>query len=988
APLAFSRGDVGVGELVAAWARRAPNSTALEVPGAAPWRAATLSRRVASAATELKALLAEADDVWRGASGGLEPQDGSCVALGVDEGPGRVALELAILAAGSFFLPVDLQYPVSRIRLMLNLAAARILVAPDAWIQGPKARSLRDEGDGDSPALSDALQSVSAEVLLGLASSDSRNSAAAFSTSAKAPQHSWPRAPRNSLAYIQFTSGSTGRPKGVLCEHRHAAWYARSKAAAEGIGPGCRVLVTAAFTFDPCQGDSFCALSAGAMLCVAPRVRLLQDLAAVIRETSTSHVCATPALWRLVDAAPSAVPSLRLLSLGGEAMPEAVIALWASEAVELRNVYGVTEATVYQTWMHMGFGGASSRSCAGRPFPGASVAVRPFQGDEDSANEDSTIGEVCLAGPGIARGYLRQPELTAGRFQSEAGVPCYRTGDCGRWRVAADVAGRPARLLDLLGRRDFQVKLNGERIELGEVEGVLSQSPLVSTCVVAVDCSAAVLFAYVVLANGEPELDWVATLALELHCANLLPRAMRPRRFVPLQSMPLTTNGKVDRTALPSLSDWLDETGSSSPASAVAPLANALEAAVALAWSTELGLSAAATGAIGRHANFYQLGGGSVQAVRITRVLRSVLHGGGGGKPRWAEGASNWRDPAGDAALFLPPQRAGDAECHFGLCEGGPFAPCQLLERPLLREYAAFLSSSGVRDTPDLPAAATELDDPVMEQRQQEQQEQQEQHPEEQQPDQLELEPQQEHQQQQQQQQQQQHQQQQEEQQQEELQSAGSMTSGTGPAQLAKALEVAVRGGRTAALRALLKLGASANGGLEARQPGVLVAHGARVLAATGAGAVPAHLAAAAGHPEALEALLELGTPARVRDGSRQGLAHFAARAGSQRALRVALEWSAEVDARDKQHRTALHWAALEGDKDIASLLLDARANPNPPVASLAAHRRATRLPRETPLDLALRSSGAGRLELLAILLQAGCEGLEPDARSRSSHQT
>eukprot|EP00747_Dinoflagellata_sp_TGD_P110424 gnl/TRDRNA2_/TRDRNA2_170952_c0_seq3.p1 gnl/TRDRNA2_/TRDRNA2_170952_c0~~gnl/TRDRNA2_/TRDRNA2_170952_c0_seq3.p1 ORF type:complete len:419 (-),score=70.02 gnl/TRDRNA2_/TRDRNA2_170952_c0_seq3:45-1301(-) len=406
---------------------------------------------------------------------------------------------------------------------------------------------------------------------------------------------------------------------------------------------------------------------------------------------------------------------------------------------------------------------------------------------------------------------------------------------------------------------------------------------------------------------------------------------MRPRRFIQMQSLPLTPNGKVDRTALPPA----PMPGVSADSEPSGPPLTPLESAVAIAWLAELGESCKASGgadSLGPDADFYALGGGSVQAVRVTRSLRSVLHGGGGGKPRWAEGASDWRDPAGDASLFLAPERAGDAECHFGLCDGGPFAPCALLERPVLKDYAAFLADSGVRTT----AAAEE----------------------------------------------------------EQLSAAPAANLSGDTAQM---LETSVRTGRFAILRALLDSGAPANGALAPRQRGMsplhwaasrndaeavqlLIASGARVLSTTDMGAAPAHVAAAAGAADALRILLDCGTPPRIRDDTRQSLVHYAARAGSASAVCLAAERGAEVDALDKQLRTALHWAALAGDTPVVDALLAARANPNPPLLPDRMHARATRLPQESPLDLALRQH-AGDLRLLETLVRAGAEGLRPGAR-------
>ncbi|CAJ1331742.1 unnamed protein product, partial [Effrenium voratum] len=375
--------------------------------------------------------------------------------------------------------------------------------------------------------------------------------------------------------------------------------------------------------------------------------------------------------------------------------------------------------------------------------------------------------EVVLGGPGVARGYLG-----AGPFGGR-----FATGDCGRWARAGEV-----RVLEVLGRRDLQVKLNGERIELGEVEQLLGTCPLVAQCV-AVPWGGALL-AHVVL-DGE-EMDGLVALALAAHCDRHLPRIMRPRRFVAADALPLTANGKVNRAALPTV----PPPGPSARASHE-PLTE-LEEAVAIAWASELSLP----DGLGADSDFYSLGGGSVQAVRVTRVLRAVLHG------------------------------AGDAECHFGLCDGGPFAPCALLERPVLRHYAQFLVGCGVRvaETAETAKATREN-----------------------------------------------------------AEHAGAPEIELSP--LPRALETAIRAGRETLARALLWAGCS----LSQSGPGPLHWAASRcsdslvrllVRHCTDAGAVAAHVAAAAGNAKALAALLELGTPPRVRDRGRQSLLHYAARSG------------------------------------------------------------------------------------------------------------
>ena len=342
------------------------------------------------------------------------------------------------------------------------------------------------------------------------------------------------------ICYVQFTSGSTGKPKGVLCEHRQAVWYALSKAEAEGVGDSSCLMLTAAFTFDPCQGDTFCALISGAKLALAPRVRLLQDLSNVLCQLEATHVCATPALWRLAETN-AQLPHLRCLSLGGEKMPPATIQRWAPQLL-LRNIYGVTEATVYQTAMCMS--AEVGPQMAGKPLPGVQVCVAKWEEEDGQTPKlESTLepeelgqeGEICLGGPGISRGYLGLPSLTAERFRCQPGKGrCYRTGDSGRWTELESTY--PS--LEVFGRRDTQIKLNGERIELGEVEHLLGTSPLVTQCAVMPWGNQGNLLAYVVLA-GET-MDGLVYLALTEHCDCHLPRIMRPRRRVSFLSSKTT----------------------------------------------------------------------------------------------------------------------------------------------------------------------------------------------------------------------------------------------------------------------------------------------------------------------------------------------------------------------------------------------------------------------------------------------------------------
>ena len=326
-------------------------------------------------------------------------------------------------------------------------------------------------------------------------------------------------------------------------------------------------------------------------------------------------------------------------------------------------------------------------------------------------------------------------------------------------------------------------------------------------------------------------------------------------------------------------------------------------------------------GMVETNQDFYALGGGSVLAVRVTRSLRAVLHGGGGGQ-KWAEGISDWRSPAGDASLFLAPERAGDAECHFGLCDGGPFAPCALLERPILSHYAEFLARAGVRTSP----ATSDVERDELE---------------------------------------------------------GGMVESSQHDKSSRALEHAIRAQRETLAHALLVAGASATGGLGPREAGMtplhwaaakcssnmvqlLVKFAANVMHPTATHASPGHVACAAGNYSALQSLLAARAHAQSRDSSKQSLLHYAVRSGNLETVELAANAKAEINCRDQQLRTALHWAALGGDSSICRLLLALRASCTPPKVPQALHRRRTRLAQESPLELAL-SRHPSNAELHAI---------------------
>ena len=318
------------------------------------------------------------------------------VALLLDEAPGSVVAELGALYAGAAFVPLDPNTPAARLRYQLVDSGAAAVIHSRA--QAPMVRALL--GGADGALRLDTVRAVELEA--------ATEAAGDFLADAAA----WPAALQPSDAsHIIYTSGSTGEPKGVVCEHGALAHYADAKLRVHAIDRESRVLLVSAATWDPSVGDAFSTLACGGALVTAPRARLVQELHDVLSEGGVTHVCSTPALWGLLPAVAgwSSLPALRVVALGGEQLPAALVRQWlppdSQQQLRLLNTYGVTEATVYQT---VGECRAEQpRSWVGRPLPGVTLAVAAAPGE---------TGEVWLGGTLVARGYLGAPELTADKF--------------------------------------------------------------------------------------------------------------------------------------------------------------------------------------------------------------------------------------------------------------------------------------------------------------------------------------------------------------------------------------------------------------------------------------------------------------------------------------------------------------------------------------------------------------------------------------------
>ncbi|RKH77400.1 amino acid adenylation domain-containing protein, partial [Corallococcus sp. AB045] len=497
------------------------------------------------------------------------------VALSVERSLDIVIGLLGILKAGGAWVPVDPLLPRERLAFMLEDSAAQVLVTQQPLVDRfPEALHAR-----------------------ALCLDTERGALSAEPTDAPVTGVT----PAN-MAYLLYTSGSTGTPKGTAVEHRSVANLVTHEAVAYGIGPGSRVLQFASLSFDLSVEEIFTTLCNGATLVLAPLEKLMPGapLPVLLREQELSVVSLTPAA---LAATPSeGLPKVRTVISGGEALPADVVARWAPGR-RLLNTYGPTEAAVIATFGEVVADG--SVPSIGKPLANVRVYVLDAHGQPVPVG---VRGELHIGGIGVARGYAGRPGLTAERFvpdafSGEEGARLYRTGDVVRWRTDGQ--------LDFVGRIDAQVKVRGFRIELGEVENALRAAPAVKDAVVLAREESPGdkrLVAYVV---GEA-LD---ITALRAHLKQHLPEYMVPAAFVSMETLPLTSNGKVDRKALPA------PDASVLRASHVyeAP-ATPLEEKLAALWSEVLRVPT-----VGRTDNFFELGGHSLLATQLVARVRAAF---------------------------------------------------------------------------------------------------------------------------------------------------------------------------------------------------------------------------------------------------------------------------------------------------------------------------------------------------------------------------
>jgi amino acid adenylation domain-containing protein len=453
-----------------------------------------------------------------------------------------------------------------------------------------------------------------------------------------------PAVPPSSPLYVVFTSGSTGKPKGVVITHANARSAIHHQQNAMGVRPTSRVFDFSSYAFDASWLNLLYSLTSGACLCIPSEFARYNDLAGEINRLQADFIFLTPSTVCTLD--PASIPGLKRMILGGELLTPQAIQQWGSR-IHLSNAYGPTECTLVSTIVDVQPSAVQQVARIGRGFGVGTWVVEP------SGNRLAPfggIGELWLEGPLVGSGYLNRPDLTAHKFVEDppwllsrdpehAGRQgrLYRTGDLVRY----DPDGSDGQLL-FVGRKDAQVKIRGQRVELGEIENQIYAGlgpqdidyvkGTVAEVITLQDSSNPVLVAFLVISQGvdsspDGELKRrMSRLAKELSRALAihLPAHMIPYAYIPIDTLPTTTNGKVDRRQLREMGaamrmEQLAELQPCEVDSVGGDPQTMAECALQALWASLLDII---VNKIRTTDSFIRLGGDSIMAMRLVATAR------------------------------------------------------------------------------------------------------------------------------------------------------------------------------------------------------------------------------------------------------------------------------------------------------------------------------------------------------------------------------
>ena len=435
---------------------------------------------------------------------------GDRVGLWLPRGADLLIAQAGICKAGAAWLPFDMDVPVDRIQICLDDAQAVGIVTSQDW-----AASLQQ------------LQQT-------VWTADELN---------QPTQHPiiQQRAALDDAAYIIYTSGSTGKPKGIVIEQRNICHFLRSENSVLGVCHQDKVYQGFSVAFDMSFEEVWISYLVGATIWIAPK-DLVTDPERLCKTLQQENITVLHAVPTLLALFPEDVPNLRIINLGGEMCPEALVARWDLPHHQIFNTYGPTETTVTSSLARVY---ANEPVTIGVPLPNYGMLVL---NDQLELLAQGEVGELCVFGPSVGREYLGRPELTAEKFidnqwaQNEHELKLYRTGDLAR----LDENGQ----IQCLGRADDQVKIRGFRVELGEIEAALCDLNGIGTAAVVLrrDDEMDQLVAFIVL--DQEAKSQIQVKDIRTYLKSRLPAYMVPNRFEIVEQVPRLLSGKIDRNAL------------------------------------------------------------------------------------------------------------------------------------------------------------------------------------------------------------------------------------------------------------------------------------------------------------------------------------------------------------------------------------------------------------------------------------------------------
>ncbi len=515
---------------------------------------------------------------------GVQPED--LIGISLSRSLDMIVGILGILKSGGVYVPIDPEYPADRIQYILEDANVKFVVSNSGCntiIAKRKADTIIH--------LDNDWKNISEE-------------------SITIPNNNI--SPDN-LAYIIYTSGSTGKPKGVMIEHKNVVRLFKNDGSLFNFDENDVWTMFHSFCFDFSVWEMYGALFYGGRIVIVPKEAttntslfkelLVKEEITILNQTPSSFYVVQEELFSCISDI-----KLRYIIFGGEALNPSKLKRWKYDnpSCRLVNMYGITETTVHVTYKEIGEEEVEdTTSTIGVPIP----TLGSYILDQDrNICPVGVIGELCISGAGLARGYLDRPELTKERFVNNPhleGELMYLTGDLGRWLPNGDI--------EYIGRQDDQVKIRGYRIELGEISNTLSKDPTIESCCVLAregNTSNKRLIGYVV---PKEEFD---KQVIQDRLRSQLPDYMVPQLWVSLDSMPLTSNGKINKKELPDPQD-----SEFSVEQYVAPTST-LEKDLVQIWQDLLGVDE-----IGVNDNFFELGGDSIITIQVvTRLKRLDYH--------------------------------------------------------------------------------------------------------------------------------------------------------------------------------------------------------------------------------------------------------------------------------------------------------------------------------------------------------------------------